>query len=72
MLSGIGNSTVMTGATSGIVHTAENWSPRHPCASSPAVSVLQDTACARIQHKMLQDRDQNIHHIPVCLWKAFL
>lgn len=72
MLSGIVNSIVMTGATSGIMHTVEDWSPRHPFASSSAVSVLQDTACACTQHKMLQDWDQNIHHLPVCLWKAFL
>lgn len=72
MLSGICNSIVVTGAISGIIQNAENWSPGHPFASSPAVSVLQDTACARTQHKLLQDWDQNIHHLPVCLWKAFL
>lgn len=72
MLSGICNSIVMTGAVSGVLHKTENWSPRHLFASSPAVSVLQDTACACTQHKMLQDWDQNIHYLPVCLWKAFL
>lgn len=80
ILSGICTSIIMTGATSGIIHNAEHPSPRQWEITSPDFlplplhqqSVLQDTACACTQHKMLQDWDQNIHHLPVCLWKAFL